>query len=874
MGKSIGSRKNINRSYQGTTKYFRKRLNLLRHLSQSKLQIDKSLADEVVDEDTRGIRQIVDDLQPDVIPEPIYKTFFNDRSKSRSESRLGSKSTVDDSENFLYRKTTKFGKKFRNTKRITTDYTIPPVSQLEESGLSEFYNSFSSKTSWQISNLNVKPGDKHFLFWFLCSSYIPLLCSCSGPLSNVFSIMAIICPWKINKINPKYEKDPIWCYSINTVSSALAIVSNTFLFLNYRKKIRYTKGQVISIYGWGIACVLLTALIIGYHIWFYRSGHNENYIIGEGFWFAIITICLHFTNFFLLLVNEIGFLMKKYKPVFNIDNTQETLIVQTLALSGWLVIGAGVFTAVLDLRLGPSFFYCINSIVTIGDQGVVSTTNPLGQTLTSIWIVCGLVIFGLIINSIRNMMFNFSDSTLYWHRIERLRKRFYKSHKEDKKIKLDNAGSFKLIKNIHKWAFTIQGISELAVSIFIFMVTLMCGALTFALLEDWSYKLSVYYCFFNLMTLGQGSQNPVTPGGKTFFCIWALAAIPVMTILVSTASDFVFYKITNISEFKTFEVLVEFCLSNKYLKDFGYFLQRNEVISIDKDRISKLRMKSMITVDNDVQSDNSLETTEKSKSHGNFDGMNHVSRHAEFAGSVFDHESNSNYFDIDPVGGIPVASHPVDMLYTVLLDIDSLGNYGFVHSKQFVRSNTAAVQLANYFREGKRVKIDPEQQEKSREVLIENFKSLDENFDVNKFEEIYKLNGLGEDSDSLGVGAISEDNIVETKFKKKNDYVLDKLSRIQVIMLELRKTLLDLCLDKNHKYNYIEWQNMMRLTCQNNAIDDELFWLEKKSPLSVPLHQPKYFTLHYLRYFELYIQKFAEEWDGIPVTYPAKHSDR
>lgn len=885
MGKNIHNRRKIKNNLHFSTSYYRRKLLLLKHLKRSRLNISGTLAHELLDEDTRTQNEIMNDLEPSIIRhrlDPIkqlkkFEESFNAQPEFQNTTipkipskptRIPTKHTksklynLDELENnsFLNYSEANSGdlennnvipdeKIYTNSNHIhdpTNDFILPPVSKLEETGLNEFYHSFLNAAEWQISNLNSKPGDEYFLFWFFSSSYIPLLCSCSGPLSNVFSLLAIICPWKIHKTNRQHVADPFWCYFVNSISIVFAITSNIFLLLNYRKKIRYTYCQVFSISGWGIASLILTSLIIVYHWWFYHFNYHENYILGEGFWFAIITVILHFSNFLMLSINEIGFLTGKYKPLFNIDHIQETLIIQTTSMCVWLMIGASVFSRILEMNLSEAFYYSVVSVVTVGTQNLVPMNSPLAQTLTSIWIVCGLVMFGLIISSIRQMMLNFSSSTLYWNRSENLRRRLLKIHRNNINNQTQNKESFQLMQDIHKWAYTIEGVLELIFSIVVFMITLMCGAIAFALFENWPYKSSVYFCFYNLMTLGQGNQTPLTPGGRTFFCMWALASIPVMTISVSTASDFVFSKITKIEQMTFSRAMVEFCLSQKYLRKIGIFFKEREVNNVDKKMVNLMRTQSLILPKTSMDSkfEGTSDGTYTKDSQDNLENMSH---------SNFTISSTK-----DPIKKIPLVCHPADLLYTILLNSEGVSNYNFVLSSDFIKTNTATIQLANYFREGTYVDLDADRLIESRRQLGEKFKEIDDEFNIDTFNIAYSTNDIKK---SRILSVINDGNIIQTSFKKKNDFVLNRLSRIQVILLKLRNVIFDLCSNPDLKYPYDEWKTLFLITKNEKGMKDPLYWIESGSPLTFPMNQPKYFLLHYVRHFELFLQQFAAEWD-------------
>lgn len=795
--------KSLSSSLRNRSNSIRKKLRLLKHVKDTKFNINKSMAESLIDEDVRVPKLDNPDTVHEPIPEPNikYDVFDTDSDNDRPDYINGNKS-----------------------KSKHTLFTIPTVTSLEEAGLQQYYNSFLNSTKWQVSNLNVKPGEDYFLVWFVISSYVPLICSCTGPLSNLFSLFAIICSWKIKLVDPVYQLDPIWCYLVNSISVALAMLSNGFLLLNYRKTVRYTYCQIISISGWFVACIMLTTLIIVYHWWFYHNHYDDDYKLGFGFWFAIITVVLHFFNFIMLFLNELGFLLKKYKPLFNIDHVQSSLIIQTLCICIWLGVGAGMFTRILDLELGESLFYCVMSIVTIGAQEMVPSTTA-AEAVTLVWVVIGLIFFGLEISSIRQLIIEFSKSTIQWHRLEKMRAYIYENHKnegKDSKREITPQKSFKLMQDAIKWAYLYQGISELLVSVVIFLITLLCGGLVFSLFEDWSYGSSVYYCFFSLLTLGDSSVVPASPGGTVFFSIWALSAIPVMTILVSTASDFVFSKMTAYQNSEVVDLLTEFCLKNKWFKPIGDMLE-------SKDIRTQLTTKKIIELSEKV--------------------------------GVTVHENTP-----DVQGTVPLSSRPVDLLLTVLMEHDKLDDLNFINASPFIESNTISVHLANYNREGFVANYDSDALNNIRKTVIEQLRALDDSLDITRLKENYGLVPSVEFNEDNGV--INSDNIIETGFKKKGDYILSMLSKMQIVILELKRATSILTSDNNYKHSFNEWDKLLKITKNRHYKNDPLFWIEEDNPMAFPTNEPAYFILHYLRYLNLLIQEFASEYDEIDTVIP------
>jgi potassium channel subfamily K len=76
--------------------------------------------------------------------------------------------------------------------------------------------------------------------------------------------------------------------------------------------------------------------------------------------------------------------------------------------------------------------------------------------------------------------------------------------------------------------------------------------------QSMSYFRALYFCYISLLTVGYGDLAPKTNGGRCFFVIWSLIAVPTMTILVSDLGD------TVVAKFKTWsDALADFTVLPK-----------------------------------------------------------------------------------------------------------------------------------------------------------------------------------------------------------------------------------------------------------------------------------------------------------------------
>ncbi|KAG7807631.1 hypothetical protein KL921_003926 [Ogataea angusta] len=470
--------------------------------------------------------------------------------------------------------------------RSLTERATEEPAPLEHmtSRLQHYYDSLLNNADWNVENLQVRPGHPTFVVWFVFSSYFPLICGCLGPLSNLLSVAAVICNWKQDKVTGKPAgADESWCYAVNTISMVCGVAANICLLLNYRRKMKYHYAQVVSITGWFVASIMLMLLVAIYHVEFLRHEHYRRYSYSYGFWFAVFTVLLHFANFVLLSLNTLGVLLKKYPPVFNIDGVQNTLILQSMFFVTWMMWGAGMFTALLHVSYGEALYFSITTILTIGLGDFVPQSSG-AQTLTLLWCIVGLVAFGLIISTIRELVMFSSASTFYWHRVQRFRELELKNAPPN----LSNQESFSRMKNASRKARRYERIFSTLTILTTWVVFWLLGSLLFSVYEGWAYHLSCYFAFLCFVTIGYGVPAPTTSGGRSLFCVWAIAAIPVMTILVMNISDFIFSSLETIQNLNVLrkknpshfddsdpaEAILHHLLDVKKVSDFNVFTTR------------------------------------------------------------------------------------------------------------------------------------------------------------------------------------------------------------------------------------------------------------------------------------------------------------
>lgn len=377
--------------------------------------------------------------------------------------------------------------------------------------------------------------------WWAAAIGIPMIAGTFGPVANLMSICALAQPWRVmippggTESNGERIPDPSWLLVLNSVSLASALVANLFLSFNFARKVRYAIAQPLTIILWYLSAALLLVPLSLTKILIIKPTYDHAF--AQSYYYALIATVLYVIISTLLLINVLGaYKFRVYPPSFSaLTMPQRTLMLQTIAFSFYLALGAGVFAAIEDWEFVNGLYWADYTLLTIGIGSDFPLTTQLARGLMMPYAVGGIMMIGLIVGSVRDLVLERGRARIERRALKTQRQKWCKSsNKEEEKEE------FEAMRRIERRADMSRKYLSLATSAAAFFFLWFMGALVFWFTESpqqWTYFDSMYFSYTSLLTVGYGDLFPESNSGKPFFVIWTLIAVPTMTILISNLGE-------------------------------------------------------------------------------------------------------------------------------------------------------------------------------------------------------------------------------------------------------------------------------------------------------------------------------------------------
>ncbi|KAJ7203756.1 hypothetical protein GGX14DRAFT_698891 [Mycena pura] len=376
-------------------------------------------------------------------------------------------------------------------------------------------------------------------WWWFTSTVFPLVAGTFGPLAIVFSICALLRPWRQYTADGSAISDPGWLNAITSLSLALSVIANVVLLANFGHAMRYFIAQPLTIGFWYIASILLivplrltkTTLALP---------DTPAYAMSQAYYYAIISACIYTILATMLALNAMGaYIFHAYRASFDpLTVPQRTLMVQTIFFVLYLCAGAGVYAHTEGWEYLDCIYWADYTLLTIGLGSDFPPKTHAGRALLIPFALGGITLLGLVVGSIRGLLLERGRVKVVRRTLAKEREKWIARMDEpDAAWKKEE---WEAMRRIQRRAETVRKYYALASSVFAFLLVWFLGALGFFFTEvaqSWTYFESLYFSYTTLLTLGYGDFFPKSNAGKPFFVVWSLIAVPTMTIVISNFGD-------------------------------------------------------------------------------------------------------------------------------------------------------------------------------------------------------------------------------------------------------------------------------------------------------------------------------------------------
>lgn len=285
----------------------------------------------------------------------------------------------------------------------------------------------------------------------------------------------------------------------------------------------------------------------------------DQVILSQAFFYGIWAAILYFVDASLMTVTFWGAASGHYSKDFNLTNSQRTLMLQTIMVLMYMLLGALVFSNIEGWQYLDGVYWSAVTIFTVGFGDFTASTN-LARVLLFPYALIGIISLGLVVYSIRSMILERGRLAIDARIEDKNRRRVIRAltNKGQDKVltpierepTFDNPppgelerrrSEFDLMRKIQERANSKRRWMAMATSTAVWLTMWLLGAFIFLECErkyqPWTYLEAVYFCFVSLLTIGYGDVVPVSNAGKSFFVFWGLMALPTVTVLISNAED-------------------------------------------------------------------------------------------------------------------------------------------------------------------------------------------------------------------------------------------------------------------------------------------------------------------------------------------------
>jgi potassium channel subfamily K, other eukaryote len=229
--------------------------------------------------------------------------------------------------------------------------------------------------------------------------------------------------------------------AVNAVSLVFALIANLTLLLNMARRLSFKTAQPITTWGFWIASVLLIALVAvaSSHQLFHKPGVRDQALTQAYYYAAFAAGLYQIISYMVGEINKLlgqgadttsckmmftiyGALKGHYSKDFKLTIPQRTLMLQTICLLAYLLLGALVYSKIEGWKFLDAVYWADFTLLTIGIGDNFTPQTHLGRSLLFPFAIGGIVYLGLVVGSIRSLVLERTKEKLSARMTEKIRR--------------------------------------------------------------------------------------------------------------------------------------------------------------------------------------------------------------------------------------------------------------------------------------------------------------------------------------------------------------------------------------------------------------------------------------------------------------------
>ncbi|CAO1627260.1 unnamed protein product [Parajaminaea phylloscopi] len=411
----------------------------------------------------------------------------------------------------------------------------------------------------------------------------PILSGILAPFSIMLEVPGLTTKWYVRQgAEGGYRPNPALLEVGLAISMASAVLANVFLLFRFTSLLPPRKATASAMLCLIVHDAINIAALVAFGV---VHAVDDGFTYSQAYWMTLASTSVSLACTFTLAIDYIG--TKNFKSSGSgLTNKQTQLVIVIMILLVYVSLGSLLWSLLLGIQFEAALYFTCTTLLSVGFGDILPTTTaarivlffyaPLGITLFAVTI---LIARGTIIEEFEN---SYRRRRQEFHQRLKMRRRALRRIRDEKRHADGGTTSgeaepepvepvsvsepenrppstsppasddFDAVLARQRaaleagWAEFRSDLevrertefwTKLLVSFLLFAGFWLLGAVVFSHTEGWTFFEAFYFCFVAVSTIGFGDFTVSSEGGRSFFIIWSLMGVAVLTILISVFSD-------------------------------------------------------------------------------------------------------------------------------------------------------------------------------------------------------------------------------------------------------------------------------------------------------------------------------------------------